>query len=128
MNQRIAAVKYYYTCNGNQSMAARCLAQEFNINPPQGRSIQSVVETFEATGLIASVKKKKYSHPKTATNVAKAEEVNPKKSTCCLSAELEVSQSSIICILHQKNLTFHVYCMPLMMEMMTAVFNFVKSS
>lgn len=106
MNQRIAAVKYYYKCNGNQSLAAHCLAHEFNINPPQRRSIQSIVEKIEVIGSIANVKKS--GCPKKAINVAKAEEAinrlqeNPEKSIHCLFGELEVSQSSIIHIFHQK--------------------------
>ena len=106
MNQRIAAVKHYYKCNEQPTMAARRLAQEFDINPPQGRNIRLIVEKFEATGSVATAKKS--GRPKTATNVAKAEEAirrleqSPQKSTRRLSAELEVSQSSVIRILHQK--------------------------
>ena len=77
-------------------MVARCLAQEFDINPPQGRNIQLIVEKFEATGSVATAKKS--GRPKKAPNVAKAEEAirrleqSPQKSTRRLSAELEVSQ------------------------------------
>ena len=105
-NQHIAAVKHYYKCNGNQSSAARRLAEEYDINPTQGRNIRSIVEKFETTGSVATAKKS--GRPKTATNVAKAEEVirrlqsSPQKSTRRLSAEMEVSQSSVIRILHQK--------------------------
>ena len=53
MNQRIAAVKHYYKCNEQPTMAARRLAQEFDINPPQGRNIRLIVEKFEATGSVA---------------------------------------------------------------------------
>ena len=132
MNQRIVAVKHYYKCNEQPTMAAHRLAQEFDINSPQGRNIRLIVEKFEATRATA----KKSGRPKTATNVAKAEEAirrleqSLQKLTRRLSAEFEVSQSGVIHILHQKNgnVTFHPYCMPFMMEMTTAVFNFVKSS
>ena len=93
-------------------MAARRLAQEFDINPPQGKNIRLIVEKFEATGSVVTAKKS--GHLKTATNVAKAEEAirrleqSPQKSTRRLSAELEVSQSSVIRILHQKKMeTLH---------------------
>ena len=133
MNQRIAVVKHYDKCNEQPMMAACRLAQEFNINPPQGRNIRLIVEKFEATGSVATAKKS--GHPKMATNVAKAEEAirrleqSPQKSTCRLSAELEVSHQVLSVSFTRKNgnLTFHTYCMPFM-EMTTAVFNFAKSS
>ncbi len=106
MGQRIAAVKHYYQCNGNQSMAARFLAQEFDIEPPQGRNIKRIVEKFEATGSVANASKS--GRPNTATNEAKCEEAimrlqrSPQKSSRRLSAEMEVSQRSILRILHEQ--------------------------
>ena len=66
-------------------MAARCLAQEFDIEPPQGRNVKRIVDKFEATGSVANASKS--GRPTTATNEAKCKEAitklqrSPQKSS-----------------------------------------------
>lgn len=106
--QRITAVKLFYKCQENSAEASRQLAIQYDINPPQGRNIKAIVYKFEETGSVADATRS--GRPKLATCDAMGDRIvaainrSPQKSTRRLSSELDISQSSVMRLLHQRKL------------------------
>ena len=106
--QRIAAVKHFYKCNDNAAAAARRLSEEFDIHEVQGRNIKNIVLKFEETGSVSDLPRSGRSC--SATTDVKGDELmlslerSPQKSSRRLASELMVSPSSVLRLLHQKNL------------------------
>lgn len=111
-DQRVAAVKHYYKCNDNAAAAARKLSEDFNINVVQGRNIINLVQKFEDTGSVNDAPRS--GRPLTATTNEKGDELiqalqrSPQKSSRRLSAEIGISQKSVLRLLHKRQLTPYI--------------------
>ena len=104
---RVSAVRHYYESQRNGAEAARRLATEFGIRTVQGRNIINIVKKFEKTGTVNDAPKS--GRPVSSTTDEKGDELvatlqhSPQKSSRRLSAELNISQSSVRRLLKQRN-------------------------
>ena len=85
LQQRIEAVRLYYSNNGNSTEASRQLTEEFDIQLVQGRNIKAIVTKFNTTGSVKDASRS--GRPPSATNDTKGDELlqylelSPQKST-----------------------------------------------
>lgn len=106
--QRITAVKFYYKLGDNAAETSRYLSREYGIREVQGRNIKQLVDKFEETGSVCDTVRS--GRPTTATTDEMGdhlvENVNqsPQKSIRRLSAELNVSKSSVQRLLKKLNM------------------------
>lgn len=108
LQQRIAAIRLYYSNNGNSTEASRQLTEEFDIQLVQGRNIKAIVTKFNTTGSVKDAPRS--GRPLSATTDAKGDELlqslerSPQKSTRRLSSELEICQRSVVNLMKKKGL------------------------